>query len=89
MDSEDGRGEDGERERCNEEEAQSGGVDDSMHPEREVVVATGSSEYLEEQALDEEEEREQTLSLSTMVVGVEWGTRGHVLLSSQKSTTAP
>ena len=28
-----------------------------MHPEREVVVATGASEYLEERALDEEEER--------------------------------
>ena len=48
--NEDGRGEGG---RCNEEEAQGGGVDDSMHPEREVVVATGASEYLEERALDE------------------------------------
>ena len=30
---------------------------DSLHPEREVVVATGELEYLEERALDKEEER--------------------------------
>ena len=33
------------------------GLGDSMYTEREVVVATGASEYLNERALDEEEER--------------------------------
>ena len=73
--NEDGRGEDGERGRCNEEEAQGGGVDDSMHPEREVVVATGALEYLEERALDEEEERAITEFVSSGC-GCKMGNKG-------------
>ena len=72
MGNEDGSGEDGYRRRCNEEEAQCGGVGDSMHQEREVVVGTGVLEY----GLLTRRKREQSLSSSTIVVAVEWGTKG-------------
>ena len=73
----------------NQGEMQSGsGVGDSVYTEREVVVATGASEYLDERALDEEEERTITESVHNGC-GCRMGKRGPALHCSRESTIEP